>query len=475
MSERDDSKGSSGPEKGNTMWGGRFAEGPSAIMREINASIPFDKALWRQDIRASKAHVAMLAAQAIVSSEDAQAIGAGLDRVAAEYEASGVPENWDLEDIHMTTESRLAELIGPAAGRLHTARSRNDQVATDFKLWVREACLAADAALGALQAALVTRADEHAAAIMPGFTHLQTAQPVTLGHHLMAYFEMLGRDRSRFIDAHRRAGQCPLGSAALAGTGFPVDRQATAHALGFAMPTRNSLDGVSDRDFALDYLMAAAQCALHLSRLAEELIIWASQPFGFVVLPDALSTGSSIMPQKKNPDAAELVRGHSGRIAGCLTSLMMTMKGLPLAYSKDMQDDKPPVFEAAGLLTLCLAAMTGMIEGAAFRTQRMRAAAELGFATATDLADWLVRQADIPFREAHHITGAAVKLAEARGLALDQVPLADLQAIDARIDDRVFAALSVDASVASRASYGGTAPEQVRARIAEARRELGLE
>ncbi|MFM5883996.1 MAG: argininosuccinate lyase [Novosphingobium sp.] len=457
------------------MWGGRFAEGPSAIMREINASIPFDKALWRQDVRASKAHVAMLAAQGIVSAEDAAAISGGLDQVAAEYEANGVPENWDLEDIHMTTESRLAELIGPAAGRLHTARSRNDQVATDFKLWVREACLQADAALGALQVALVTRAADHAESIMPGFTHLQTAQPVTLGHHLMAYYEMIARDRSRFVDAHRRASQCPLGSAALAGTGFPIDRDATAAALGFAMPTKNSLDAVSDRDFALDYLMAATQCALHLSRLAEEMIIWASQPFGFIVLPDSLSTGSSIMPQKKNPDAAELVRGHSGRIAGCLTGLMMTMKGLPLAYSKDMQDDKPPVFEAAGLLTLCLAAMTGMVEGATFRTERMRSAAELGYATATDLADWLVRQADIPFREAHHITGAAVKLAESRGVALDALPLADLQAIDARIDSRVFAALSVDASVASRASYGGTAPEQVRARIAEARRDLGLE
>ncbi|MEQ1543159.1 MAG: argininosuccinate lyase [Novosphingobium sp.] len=457
------------------MWGGRFEGGPSAIMREINASIPFDKALWRQDIAASKAHVAMLGAQGIVSAEDAALIADGLERVAAEYEASGVPESWDLEDIHMTTESRLAELIGPAAGRLHTARSRNDQVATDFKLWVREACAAADAALGALQVALVTRAGEHTDSIMPGFTHLQTAQPVTLGHHLMAYYEMAGRDRSRFVDAHRRASECPLGAAALAGTGFPIDRAATASALGFAMPTRNSLDSVSDRDFALDYLMAAAQTALHLSRLAEEFIIWASQPFGFVVLPDSLSTGSSIMPQKKNPDAAELVRGHAGRIVGCLTSLMITMKGLPLAYSKDMQDDKPPVFEAAGLLTLCLAAMTGMVEGATFRTLRMRAAAELGYATATDLADWLVTAANIPFREAHHITGAAVKLAEGRGVALDQLSMADLQAIDPRIDARIFAALSVEASVAARASYGGTAPEQVRARVAEARTALGLE
>ena len=417
----------------------------------------------------------MLVAQGIVSAEDGAAISGGLDAIAAEYAAHGVPENWDLEDIHMVTESRLAELIGAAAGRLHTARSRNDQVATDFKLWVREACLSAGAALGGLQVALVTRAGEHAGSIMPGFTHLQTAQPVTLGHHLMAYYEMLERDRSRFVDAHSRASQCPLGSAALAGTGFPIDREATAQALGFDGPTRNSLDGVSDRDFALDYLTAAAQCALHLSRLAEELILWASQPFGFVTLPDNLSTGSSIMPQKKNPDAAELVRGHSGRIIGALTSLMVTMKGLPLAYSKDMQDDKVPVFEAAGLLELCLAAMTGMIDGATFRTGRMRAAAELGYATATDLADWLVREANVPFREAHHITGTAVKLAESRGCALDALTLDDLQAIDARIDDRVFAALSVESSVAARASYGGTAPEQVKARVAEARVALGLE
>ena len=473
MSERDDKMGSKGGS--NSMWGGRFAEGPSSIMREINASIPFDKALWRQDIAASKAHVAMLGAQGIVMSKDAATITAGLDRVAAEYEASGVPENWDLEDIHMTTESRLAELIGPVAGRLHTARSRNDQVATDFRLWVRDACDEAQAGLAALQRALVIRAAEHADSIMPGFTHLQTAQPVTLGHHLLAYYEMAARDVSRFAAARTRMNRCPLGAAALAGTGFAIDRQATATALGFDSPTDNSLDSVSDRDFALDYLMAAAQTALHLSRLAEEFIIWASQPFGFVTLPDSLSTGSSIMPQKKNPDAAELVRGHSGRIIGCLTALMITMKGLPLAYSKDMQDDKPPVFEAAGLLTLCIAAMTGMVEQTTFRTARMRAAAELGFATATDLADWLVRQANIPFREAHHITGAAVKLAESQGVALDQLPLADLVAIDARIDERVFAALSVEASVASRASHGGTAPDEVRKRVAEARLALGLE
>ena len=457
------------------MWGGRFAEGPSAIMREINASIPFDKALWRQDVAASKAHVAMLGQQGIVSAEDAATISAGLDTVAAEYEANGVPENWDLEDIHMTTESRLAELIGPVAGRLHTARSRNDQVATDFRLWVRDACDAAMTGLLELQKALVTRAGEHADSIMPGFTHLQTAQPVTLGHHLMAYYEMARRDLSRFEDARMRMNECPLGAAALAGTGFPIDREQTAEALGFYLPTRNSLDSVSDRDFALDYLMSAAQCALHLSRLAEEFIIWASQPFGFVRLPDSLSTGSSIMPQKKNPDAAELVRGHAGRIIGSLTALMITMKGLPLAYSKDMQDDKPPVFEAASLLTLCLAAMTGMVAETEFRTDRMRAAAELGYATATDLADWLVRQANIPFREAHHITGAAVKLAESRGVALDQLPLADLLAIDPRIDERVFAALSVEASVAARASHGGTAPVEVRKRVAEARKALGME
>ncbi|NVD45842.1 argininosuccinate lyase [Qipengyuania atrilutea] len=457
------------------MWGGRFAAGPSAIMREINASIPFDKALWRQDIAASKAHVAMLAAQTIVSPEDAKMIADGLDRVAAEYEADGVPEDWDLEDIHMTVEARLTELIGPAAGRLHTARSRNDQVATDFRLWVREAMVRAEAGLLSLQRALVTRAHENVDAIMPGFTHLQTAQPVTLGHHLMAYYEMTKRDISRFSDARKRTDECPLGSAALAGTGFPIDRQATAEALGFAAPTRNSLDAVSDRDFALDYLMTASQCALHLSRLAEEMIIWASQPFGFVKMPDTLSTGSSIMPQKKNPDAAELVRGHAGRIIGCATALMVTMKGLPLAYSKDMQDDKPPVFEAAGLLDLAIAAMTGMVADSTFDTARMRQAAELGYATATDLADWLVREADIPFREAHHITGAAVKLAEREGKALDALTLEQLQAIDERIDERVFAALSVDASAHSRSSYGGTAPQQVRARVAEAAKEVDLE
>jgi len=451
------------------MWGGRFAEGPAAVMREINASIPFDKRLWRQDVAGSQAHVAMLGAQGIVSPEDAATIGAGLAQVAAWYEANGVAEDLTLEDIHMQTEARLAEMIGPVAGRLHTARSRNDQVATDFKLWVRDAIDQVGAALAGFQRALLARAEEHADSVMPGFTHLQSAQPVTLGHHLMAYHEMIARDRGRFADARARLNLCPLGSAALAGTGFPIDRAATAKALGFDGPTRNSLDGVSDRDFAIEYLTAAAQCALHLSRLAEEFILWASQPFGFVALSDQWSTGSSIMPQKRNPDAAELVRGHSGRIIGCLTALMITMKGLPLAYSKDMQDDKPPVFEAHDLLGLSIAAMTGMVESATFRTDRMRGAAEAGFATATDLADWLVREGGIPFREAHHITGRAVKRAEELGVPLDKVPLDDLVAIDARIDQRVYGVLTVDASVASRTSFGGTAPANVRAAIRAAR------
>ncbi|MEJ7934523.1 argininosuccinate lyase [Sphingobium sp. AN558] len=454
------------------MWGGRFAAGPAAVMREINASIPFDKRLWRQDIAGSQAHVAMLAQQGIVSEEDAAAISKGLDTVAAEYAAHGVPVDLDLEDIHMATESRLAELIGPTAGRLHTARSRNDQVATDFRLWVRDAIEEVEAGLIGLQRALLDRAAEHADAVMPGFTHLQSAQPVTLGHHLMAYYEMIRRDRSRFADARARLDECPLGAAALAGTGFPIDRHATAAALGFARPTDNSLDSVSDRDFALDYLMAGTQLALHLSRLAEEFIIWASQPFGFIKLPDAYSTGSSIMPQKRNPDAAELVRGHAGRIMGCMTALCVTMKGLPLAYSKDMQDDKPPVFEAHDLIGLSIAAMTGMIATVTFRTDRMRALAESGFATATDLADWLVREANVPFREAHHITGRAVAAAEQAGVALADLPLGELTAIDARLDERVYAVLTVDASVASRKSHGGTAPDQVRARIAQARGEL---
>ncbi|WP_286165019.1 argininosuccinate lyase [Arthrobacter sp. TPD3018] len=456
----------------NSMWGGRFAEGPAAVMREINASIPFDKRMWKQDIAGSKAHVAMLAKQGIVSAEDAAAIDAGLDTVAADYAANGVPEDLSLEDIHMLTEAKLAQAIGPVAGRLHTARSRNDQVATDFRLWVRDAIDQVLAALTGLTHALLTRAEEHADAVMPGFTHLQSAQPVTLGHHLMAYVEMTARDISRFRDARARMNLCPLGSAALAGTSFPLDRQMTAAALGFDGPTRNSLDGVSDRDFALDYLTCATQTALHLSRLAEEFVLWASQPFGFVALSDQWSTGSSIMPQKRNPDAAELVRGHAGRILGCMTSLMVTMKGLPLAYSKDMQDDKPPVFEAHDLLGLSIAAMTGMVDSATFRTDRMRGLAESGFATATDFADWLVREAGLPFREAHHVTGRAVKRAEELGVRLDQLPFAEFQTIDARVNESLYDVLSVDASVASRTSFGGTAPANVRAAIAAARESL---
>ena len=454
------------------MWGGRFAEGPAAVMREINASLPVDKRMWRQDLAGSRAHAAMLGARAIVDTGAAEAIVRGLEQVAEGYAREGVPDDPALEDIHMLTEARLADAIGPDAGRLHTARSRNDQVATDFRLWVRDAIDQADQALAAFQATLLDRAEEHADSVMPGFTHLQVAQPVTLGHHLMAYYEMARRDRSRFADARVRLNECPLGSAALAGTGFPIDRDMTARALGFDRPTRNSLDSVSDRDFALDYLTAAAQCALHLSRLAEEFVLWASQPFGFVALSDQWSTGSSIMPQKRNPDAAELVRGHAGRITGCLISLMVTMKGLPLAYSKDMQDDKAPVFEAHDLLALCLAAMTGMVGSATFRTDRMRALAQAGYSTATDLADWLVRAAGVPFREAHHITGRAVKLAEERGCRLDELPLDALQGIDARIGPGVFDVLSVDASVASRTSVGGTAPANVRAAIAAARKEL---
>ena len=441
-------------------------------MREINASIPFDKRMWRQDIAGSKAHVAMLAKQGIVSAADAAAIDAGLGTVAADYAANGVPEDLALEDIHMLTEAKLAAAIGPVAGHLHTARSRNDQVATDFRLWVRDAIDQVLAALTGLTHALLTRAEEHADAVMPGFTHLQSAQPVTLGHHLMAYVEMTARDISRFRDARARMNLCPLGSAALAGTSFPLDRQMTAAALGFDGPTRNSLDGVSDRDFALDYLTCATQTALHLSRLAEEFVLWASQPFGFVALSDQWSTGSSIMPQKRNPDAAELVRGHAGRILGCQTALMVTMKGLPLAYSKDMQDDKPPVFEAHDLLGLSIAAMTGMVESATFRTDRMRGLAESGFATATDFADWLVREAGLPFREAHHVTGRAVKRAEELGVRLDELPFAEFQAIDARVNESLYNVLSVDASVASRTSFGGTAPANVRAAVRAARESL---
>ncbi len=457
----------------NSLWGGRFGGGPSAIMQQINASIGVDKRLWRQDIQGSRAHVAMLAKQGIVSVDDAAAIDRGLQQIAAEYEAGKLVENLALEDIHLHVETRLKEIIGPAAGRLHTARSRNDQVAVDFRLWVKAACAEADTALKGLIGALLKRAEEHADTIMPGFTHLQVAQPVTLGHHLMAYVEMLGRDRGRFADAMRRMDECPLGAAALAGTSFPIDRQMTAKALGFAGgPTRNSLDSVSDRDFALEYLSATHMTGLHLSRLAEEIIIWASQPYGFITLPDAWSTGSSIMPQKRNPDAAELVRAKAGEFLAAFTRLSVVMKGLPLAYSKDMQDDKSTVFAAFDDLGLCLASMTGMVETIIFNKAKMRAAANSGFSTATDLADWLVRVANVPFREAHEITGKCVKAAEAKGTDLNGLTDAELKAIDARITKAVRDVLSVEASVASRTSFGGTAPANVRAAIAAARQRL---
>ena len=451
------------------MWGGRFAGGPAAVMREINASIAIDKRLWREDIAASRAHAAMLAKQGILSAEDASAIDRGLEAVATEIADGKLVEDPALEDIHMHVEHRLSELIGPAAGRLHTARSRNDQVATDFKLWVRSAIDEALAGIDALEGALLARAEEHAATVMPGFTHLQSGQPVTLGHHFMAYREMLVRDRSRFADARARMNESPLGSAALAGTGFPLDRAMTASALGFDRPTANSLDAVSDRDFAVDFLHAAALTAVHLSRLAEEIILWASQPFGFVKLPDAWSTGSSIMPNKRNPDAAELVRGHSARIIGDLVAMLVLLKGLPLAYAKDLQDDKPPVFDAHDLLSLSLAAMAGMVADLEFVPAKMRAAAAAGHATATDLADWLVREADVPFREAHHIAGRAVAAAELAGKPLDDLTLAELQAVDPRITETALACLSVESSVASRTSAGGTAPVRVREAIAAAR------
>jgi argininosuccinate lyase len=441
-------------------------------MGEINASISIDHRLAAQDIAGSLAHARMLGAQGIMSTEDLRQIESGLARIKTEIDQGQLSWRPELEDIHMHIETRLGDLVGEPARRLHTARSRNDQVATDFKLWVRDAIDSIDAGLVSFQQALLMRAADHAATVMPGFTHLQIAQPVTLGHHLMAYVEMIRRDRGRFADARKRLNECPLGSAALAGTGFAIDRDMTARDLGFDVPTRNSLDAVSDRDFALEFLAAMAMAGLHLSRLAEEIIIWASQPFGFVTLPDAWSTGSSIMPQKRNPDAAELVRAKSGLFLAAFQRLGVIMKGLPLAYSKDMQDDKAPVFEAFDTLALSLAAMTGMVETLIFNDHRMRVAAGAGFSTATDLADWLVRVAGVPFRDAHHITGLVVKLAESKDCLLADVPLADMQKIDARISGTVFSVLSVDASVASRASFGGTAPDQVRARIADAKKEL---
>ncbi|MBI4967864.1 MAG: argininosuccinate lyase [Rhodospirillales bacterium] len=460
-------KGKTGA-KASAIWGGRFAAGPSAVMAAINASISFDRRLYAQDIAASKAHCAMLARQGIIAKADARAIAKGLDAIKTEIEAGRFPFKTELEDIHMNIEARLAEKIGAKAGRLHTARSRNDQVATDFRLWVRDAIDRADRGLAAFQAALLARAGEHAATVMPGFTHLQSAQPVTFGHHLLAYVEMAERDRGRFADARKRLNESPLGAAALAGTSFPIDRHATAKALGFERPMANSLDAVSDRDFALEFLAAAAIAAVHLSRLAEELVLWTTPQFGFVALSDAFTTGSSIMPQKRNPDAAELVRAKSGRVIGALNALLIVMKGLPLAYGKDMQDDKEPVFEAADTLELGLAAMTGMVADLAVNETRMREAAGAGHATATDLADWLVRKLGMPFRQAHHVTGRIVRLAEARGLGIEELSLAELRVVEPGITAEVHRVLGVRRSVQSRTSFGGTAPANVRKAVTAA-------
>ncbi|WP_028879920.1 argininosuccinate lyase [Terasakiella pusilla] len=456
----------------NQMWGGRFSGGPSAIMEKINASIDFDKRFYAQDIAGSKAHCAMLVKQGILSAEDGTAITDGLDKVLAEIEAGDFKFSAALEDIHMNVENRLRELIGDAAGRLHTARSRNDQVATDFRLWVRDAIDRMDEGLKILQQALINRAEEQVDTILPGFTHLQAAQPVSLGHHLLAYVEMVGRDRARFADARKRVNESPLGSAALAGTPYPIDRHYTAELLNFSGPMRNSLDGVSDRDFALEYLSAAAICSVHLSRLAEELVIWSSAQFGFVRMSDSFSTGSSIMPQKKNPDAAELIRSKIGRVVGDLNSLLISMKGLPLAYSKDMQEDKEPVFDAADTLELGVAVMTGMIAEMTVNKEKMRESASWGFTTATDLADWLVRELGMPFRNAHHVTGAIVKIAEDKGCDLSDLSLDDMQSVDAAITKDVYDVLTIDASVASRTSYGGTAQSNVREQIVEARKRF---
>ncbi len=456
----------------NQMWGGRFAAGPDAIMQAINASIGFDKRLYAQDIAGSRAHAAMLAATGILTNKDAEAIGEGLLTVLSEIETGKFTFSVDLEDIHMNVEARLKEIIGAPAGRLHTARSRNDQVALDFRLWVRDQCDAAVTGIEALMRAFLAQAAIGADWVMPGFTHLQTAQPVTWGHHMMAYVEMLARDRSRFVDARARMNECPLGAAALAGTSFPIDRDMTANALGFDRPTANSLDSVSDRDFALEFLSAASICAMHLSRFAEELVIWSSAQFRFVKLSDKWTTGSSIMPQKKNPDAAELLRAKLGRILGATVALFTIMKGLPLTYSKDMQEDKEQTFDAADTLMLALAAMTGMVGDMTAQTATLAAAAGSGFSTATDLADWLVRALGLPFRDAHHVTGTLVALAESKGCDLPDLSLADMQGVHAGITQDVFGVLGVENSVNSRMSYGGTAPAQVRAQIARWTKEL---
>lgn len=451
------------------IWGGRFSGGPSDIMEAINASIDFDKRLAKQDLRGSRAHCAMLVQQGILSKADGDAIMDGLLKIEKDISEGTFAFKRALEDIHMNIEGRLADLIGEAAGRLHTARSRNDQVATDFRLWVRSAIDALDEQMQALQSALLDKADSNAATIMPGFTHLQAAQPVTFGHHLLAYVEMIGRDRGRFRDARARMNESPLGAGALAGTSFPLDRDRTAEDLDFDRPMANSLDAVSDRDFALEFLSSASILAVHLSRLAEEIVIWASAQFAFVTLSDSYSTGSSMMPQKRNPDAAELMRGKVGRVIGALNGLLIVVKGLPLTYSKDMQEDKEPVFDAFDTLELCLAAATGMIGDLKVNAEAMRAAAGAGYTTATDLADWLVREKNVPFRESHHIAGSAVKAAEAKGCDLHELSAEELAVIDARLTADALDVVTVEASVNSRTSYGGTAPENVRAQIAAAR------
>ncbi|MBT6095386.1 MAG: argininosuccinate lyase [Rhodospirillaceae bacterium] len=456
----------------STMWGGRFSGGPDAVMEAINASIDFDKRLYRQDIAASQAHARMLAAQGIIADEDSNAIIAGLDAVKAEIEAGEFAFSRALEDIHMNVEARLAELIGEPAGRLHTGRSRNDQVATDFKLWVRDALDALDSDMQGLQAALIDVAEAHADAIMPGFTHLQSAQPVTLGHHLLAYTEMLGRDRGRARDCRERLNESPLGAAALAGTSFSLDRHMTADELGFSGPAANSMDAVADRDFALEFLSFASILSVHLSRLAEEYVIWCSQQFAYVRLGDAFSTGSSIMPQKRNPDAAELVRAKAGRVIGALNGLMIVMKGLPMTYGKDMQEDKEPVFEVHDTLKLSLAAMTGMLRDSTFQRDRMAADAGRGFATATDLADWLVRVLGMPFRQAHHVTGALVKIAEDQNCDLADLALSDMQAVESGITEDIYSVLSVESALAGRTSFGGAAPGNVAEAAVEARKRF---
>ncbi|MFZ1467665.1 MAG: argininosuccinate lyase [Paracoccaceae bacterium] len=450
----------------NQMWGGRFAEGPDAIMQAINASIGFDKRLYAQDIAGSRAHAAMLAATGILTDSDAQAIGEGLLTVLSEIEGGTFQFRVELEDIHLNVESRLTEIVGEAGKRLHTGRSRNDQVAVDFRLWVRDQCDAAVAGLTCLMRAFVAQAEAGADWVMPGFTHLQTAQPVTWGHHMMAYVEMFARDRSRFADARARMNECPLGAAALAGTGFPIDRHMTAKTLGFDRPTANSLDSVSDRDFALEFLAASSICAMHLSRFAEELVIWSSAQFRFVKMSDRWTTGSSIMPQKKNPDAAELLRAKLGRILGATVALFTVMKGLPLTYSKDMQEDKEQVFDAADSLMLGLAAMTGMVGDITANRDVLKTAAASGFSTATDLADWLVRTLNLPFREAHHVTGTLVALAESKGCDLPELQLAEMNAVHPGITQEIYSVLGVENSIRSRMSYGGTAPDQVRAQVA---------